>query len=265
MITASSLYGYNIHEVKPALWTALYVLIFKVHPWATKPVRMLCPEANEKMSVSKSWDWNAEKDNVWLIPGEESHYIAYRWKEAGFKDLLDFGCGLGRHSIFFANYGFCVSAFDLSSDGVRHLREWANREGLCIDTRVADMLQLPYSDSSFDCLFAYHVASHTDTRGMNVILREIKRVLKPGGEFYLTLCSKETWSFTEAGYPRLDENTIVKTDEGPEKDIPHFHVNLDDVLRLLSDFTLLDVRHTNDCFLEGRKQDSKHFFILGKK
>jgi hypothetical protein len=71
--------------------------------------------------------------------------------------------------------------------------------------------------------------------------------------------------YREAGYPSLDENTVVKTDEGPELGIPHFYADLDDVLMLFHDFSLCRIRHTNDCFFEGKRQDSRHYFILGKK
>ena len=56
-------------------------------------------------------------------------------------------------------------------------------------------------------------------------MREIKRITKPSGEMYITLCSKEIWAFAEAGFPQIDDNTIRKTEDGPEKDVPHFYVN----------------------------------------
>ena len=51
------------------------------------------------MTISKAWDWKAEKDNIWLIPCEESYALVKDWKNKKFKNILDFGCGLGRHSI----------------------------------------------------------------------------------------------------------------------------------------------------------------------
>lgn len=51
------------------------------------------------MSISKPWEWEKETSSLWLEPSEESYYLANRWKAAGFVDILDFGCGLGRHSI----------------------------------------------------------------------------------------------------------------------------------------------------------------------
>ena len=218
------------------------------------------------MTESRAWNWKEENDQIWLEPSEESHYLAARWKSCGYKDLLDFGCGLGRNSIFFSKQGFDVSAFDLSADGIAHLKDWADRENENIDAIIADMLDLPYSNNSFDCLFAYHVVSHTDTDGVGKILDEAKRVTKPQGEVFITLCSKETWSFSGAGYPKIDENTVRKTDDGPEKDIPHFYVNLDDLIELFSsrNMELLRVRHTDECVLDGKKKNSKHYFILAK-
>lgn len=98
------------------------------------------------MTYSKQWNWKEAKSPVWVTPSEESYYIASRWKKIGYRDMLDFGCGLGRHSIFFAKKGFNVSAFDLSREAVEHLKKWANDEGLTINSTVADMLDLPYQD-----------------------------------------------------------------------------------------------------------------------
>lgn len=216
------------------------------------------------MSISKAWEWSKETSKFWLEPGEESYYFANRWSQNNYHDLLDFGCGLGRHSIFFAKNGFNVSAFDLSSDGVKHLTGWANDENISIDIKMADMINLPFDDNSFDCIFAYHVISHTDSNGIKEIMNEIRRVLKPNGEVFLTLCSKETWSFKDAGYSHIDENTIVKDTDGPEKGIPHFYVTFDDILALFYGFTLERIRHTDDCYFNGHEQNSKHYFILAK-
>lgn len=153
----------------------------------------------------------------------------------------------------------------MSKEGVEHLEKWAKDEGVTVDARVADMLDLPYDDGSFDCIFAYHVVSHTDTLGFRKTLMKISRILRPGGEIYLTLCSKSTWSFKDAGYPKIDENTVVKTEEGPERGVPHFYVTLDDILKLFSDFELERIRHVDDCYIDGKRHNSKHFFILAKK
>ncbi len=185
------------------------------------------------MAVSKAWNWGKERSPIWLEPCEESYYLAARWIGMGCETLLDLGCGLGRHAIHFARQGVPGVGVRPVGGGTAHLRDWAGREGLDIDVKTADMRRLPYPDGAFDCVFAFHVISHTDTAGLRAVLSEIGRVLKKGGEVFLTLCSKETWSFREAGYPRLDGNTVVKTGGGPEDGVPHVFVELDEIPELL--------------------------------
>ncbi|MBP5604183.1 MAG: class I SAM-dependent methyltransferase, partial [Ruminiclostridium sp.] len=131
------------------------------------------------MIESKAWDWkNAEKE-VWLKPSEESFYYAEKWRAEGRSRLLDLGCGLGRHSIFFDSRGFIVTAMDLSDYGIKHLREWKRKNGTDFRTVVGDMNKLPFADNAFDCIYSYHVISHTDTEGIRRVISEIRRVLKP--------------------------------------------------------------------------------------
>ncbi len=55
---------------------------------------------------------------------------------------------------------------------------------------------------------------------------------------------------------------MVKTEEGPEKGIPHFYVTLDDIISMINNYEIERIRHTDDCYFAGRKQNSKHYFIL---
>jgi ubiquinone/menaquinone biosynthesis C-methylase UbiE len=179
---------------------------------------------------------------------------------AGNKTILDLGCGLGRYSILFAEEGFEVTAVDLSQDGVKYLNEWKNKIGLEILTKVCDMNQLPFTNNVFDCIWSYHVISHADTEGFLKILNEVERVLKPGGNIYFTLCSKKDQAYKEAGFPIIDENTIMKSD-GAEKEIPHYYVDLDDIIKLLCNFNIVQIRHIDNCFFGGSKQNSSHYHI----
>lgn len=213
------------------------------------------------MYNSKSWNWEVVEDNIWNTPSEDSYYYLHRWKNKQYKDFLDLGCGLGRHSILFAENGFNTYSFDLSDYAIEKVREFSEKHKLSINTMVGDILNLPYQDNYFDCLLSYHVISHTDSKGIKIILSEIKRVLKPNGEFLITLCSKNSVNFQNAIYPKIDENTIVKTEE-PEKDIPHFYVNYNEIKDLVSMFEIIRIRHIQDFYNEN---NTWHYFIHGKK
>jgi ubiquinone/menaquinone biosynthesis C-methylase UbiE len=215
------------------------------------------------MGNSKGWEWEKVNANQarWQMPTEDGVYYAQKWSGAGRKDVLDLGAGLGRHSIWFAKQGLQVSALDISAYAIQHLNEWAEREQLTIRTAVGDMLELPYPDSSFDCVFVYHAISHADTEGVKQVIREIERVLRPGGELYTSICSKESLDFVESGFPKIDANTLLYTEDGPDKDVPHFYADVDDILELFQHFKIEKIRHVDYVYINGHKQDSKYYYL----
>ncbi len=210
------------------------------------------------------FDWNRVEDKAqWLTPCEESYYYAEKWRSEGRKSVLDLGCGLGRHSVLFAKYGFKVTALDISDDALDFLKNYSRKQRLDIACRKADMEAMPFADDAFDCIFAMHSAGHADTEGMKRVMAEIRRVLKPNGSVFMTLCSKETWTYAESGLPKTDSNTVIKT-EGAEQGVPHFFADKEDIKALFSGFELVKVRHIDDCF-DGKKwKNMKHYFIEAK-
>lgn len=66
------------------------------------------------MVKSKEWNWTEVKEHFWNFPLEDVYYYVNRWKSKGYNKFLDLGCGLGRHSILFAQNGFKTYSFDLS-------------------------------------------------------------------------------------------------------------------------------------------------------
>lgn len=221
------------------------------------------------MIESKAWNWKALDSNVekiWKEPSIESFYLVNRWKQKEMKNFLDLGCGLGRHSILFAMNDFEVDAFDLSKDAVKSTKDWAESLELKVECKEGDMLKLPYDDDSFDCIYCRNVISHSDTEGVKTIIKEINRVLKAGGECYLTLGSKETWGFKQEEWPLVDENTRIRMDEGPEKGIPHFYADYDLVKNLFKDNKIELVQHIEDFYdVNGKINTSYHYHILIKK
>ena len=207
------------------------------------------------------FDWKAVNDKAfWLEPCEESYYYAEKWYKEGRRSVLDLGCGLGRHAVLFAKRGFRVTAADISEDALAFLKAYQKEQGAEVTCRKADMEELPFAECAFDCIFAMHAMGHADTPGMKRVMSEVKRVLKPEGTIFLTLCSKETWTYAQSDAFRVDENVIIKND-GPEKGVPHYFVDSEDIKKLFEDFELVKVRHIDDCFSEGEWRNQKHYFI----
>ena len=211
------------------------------------------------MVESKAWDWKNIQSESWLKPSEDSFYYAAKWCAEGRVRLLDLGCGMGRHPIFFDANGFKVTALDLSEYGVNHLREWQKKNGVDFRAVVGDMKKLPFADNAFDCIYSYHVLSHTDTEGIKLIMSEIHRVLRPGGEIFFDLCAKDAWQYTECIGDRIDDNTIRFTG-GAEDGIPHFFADEAQMRELLSGFNINVLRHIDTLKTPLYSATGSHFF-----
>lgn len=93
--------------------------------------------------------------------------------------VLDLGCGPGNTLRRFARWGH-VYGFDFSLDALA----FARTKGV---TRVfsGDSTALPIASGMFDCVLALDVLEHVADD--DAALREIARVLRPGGIFFFTV------------------------------------------------------------------------------
>lgn len=93
-------------------------------------------------------------------------------------DLLDYGCGMGEESIYFARLGARVTGIDISDVGVATLRRRAAHHKL--DVRAYEMRCDPtsFASASFDRLHGMGILHHV---GIDAALAEVHRLLRPGG------------------------------------------------------------------------------------
>jgi ubiquinone/menaquinone biosynthesis C-methylase UbiE len=95
--------------------------------------------------------------------------------------LLDCGCGPGTITLGLAR-GVApgrVVAIDQIDSQFDEARADAEREGLAVEFRAASVYELPFSDATFDAVFSHALMEHLAEPVK--ALREIRRVLKPGG------------------------------------------------------------------------------------
>jgi SAM-dependent methyltransferase len=84
----------------------------------------------------------------------------------------------------FARIGLRAVALDISMAEMQGLRTadwWFEDQETYFERVLAEMSALPFADDSFDWVFCCEVLHHNDRRSMSEALREIHRVLRPGG------------------------------------------------------------------------------------
>ncbi|BFP53214.1 27-O-demethylrifamycin SV methyltransferase [Streptomyces sp. CMC78] len=101
--------------------------------------------------------------------------------------LLDVGCGFGRPAVAAAKTtGAQVLGINVSAEQVRQGQKLAEEAGVSelVSFEQADGMALPYPDGSFDAVWASEAIMYMSDRPK--ALREIERVLVPGGRFVLS-------------------------------------------------------------------------------
>ncbi|HEX4503402.1 MAG TPA: methyltransferase domain-containing protein [Scandinavium sp.] len=98
--------------------------------------------------------------------------------------VLDLGCGAGHASFAAASHVAHVTAYDLSAQMLEVVKQAAKDKGLSnITTSQGYAEILPFDDASYDVVISRYSAHHWHDVGQ--ALREVKRVLKPGGVFII--------------------------------------------------------------------------------
>lgn len=107
--------------------------------------------------------------------------------------LLDAGCGGGRNLIYFFRNGFDVCGVDESNRSIAQVRELASTLAPHLppdNFREEPVEKVSFDDTSFDVVISsavLHFAS--DEEHWLSMVREMWRVLKPGGIFFARLAS----------------------------------------------------------------------------
>ena len=107
--------------------------------------------------------------------------------------VLDAGCGGGRNLVYFFRSGFDVSGVDQSSDAIAQIRMLAAELAPHLPADnfgVAAIEQMAFGDESFDVVISSAVLHFArDETQWLAMVREMWRVLKPGGIFFARLAS----------------------------------------------------------------------------
>jgi ubiquinone/menaquinone biosynthesis C-methylase UbiE len=123
----------------------------------------------------------------------ELEELAKKWRKGS---LLNIGCGHGPDFLAFRD-NFQLTGADFSSEMIRLALRYARKFEFQVNLQVADARRLPFADASFD--YAIAVATYHHLKGTEdrlAALTELRRVLKPGGEAFITVwnrCQPRFW------------------------------------------------------------------------
>jgi SAM-dependent methyltransferase len=218
--------------------------------------------STETVSANASW-WDADaaayheehgeflgvSDFVWCPESLREEDVELLGDVAN-KDILEVGCGSAPCGRWLADHGARVVAFDLSAGMLRYAAAANEATGTAVPLVRANAERIPFASASFDiaCSAFGAVPFVAD---LDRLLREVARVLRPGGAWTFAVTHPMRWIFpddpTENGLrvtqSYFDRTPYVEVDDDGVPTYAEFHHTLGDYVRAITaaGFTLADL------------------------
>ncbi|MFH1447346.1 MAG: class I SAM-dependent methyltransferase [Candidatus Micrarchaeota archaeon] len=177
--------------------------------------------------------WNREysqKGALWNGPG----YIDFELPPNA--RVLELGCGNGKTLSTLLKTDCIITAIDSSDKAVDMCRALASKEEGGVNVLRADACELPFPESSFDIVIAFHILEHLLFSDRSTAVSEINRVLAPKGRVLVRVFSTGDMRFGKG--EEVEENTFVR---GRNKLAYHYFTE-DELRELFKNFREKDMR-----------------------
>ena len=121
----------------------------------------------------------------------EAEFVIEAMNLAPGAQVLDVGCGYGRHAMELAARGFHVVGLDLSTPLLVRGGEEAHRRGLTINFIRGDMRELDF-ENQFDAAYSlFSTFGYFDDETNKKTLQNIARALKPNGKVLIEILNRD--------------------------------------------------------------------------
>jgi SAM-dependent methyltransferase len=146
------------------------------------------------MSVNKWNEFYNLNKRFYLEPHAFLQKAIIVFKENNVKKILDLGSGSGRNLIALSEEGFEVKGIDSSPAAVELAKHWLKEKKLEGEVFIADLHEeiKCFNDNSFDAIIAINSLHYQSSNQFIDTIKEIHRILKTKGIFFLVVPSKES-------------------------------------------------------------------------
>jgi tellurite methyltransferase len=207
--------------------------------------------------------WPKEiKGTYWKKPDQDVAGFLDQTSTTQYPNALDYGCGLGRHSILLAQKGFKVTAIDLSDNAIRYLDDWCKKENCILETKVADLTDDFFKDKRYHIILCYNVIYHCRREDL---VRRVDRVwhnLESDSFFYFTVPTREDGKYGHG--EEVAPHTFLCDKSIHPGDIHYFadEIDIKDILNKFSIHSLQ--RDEHNWINNGVEQFSSYWKVICK-
>ncbi len=162
----------------------------------------------ESQRASRAW-WDADAADYLAEHGSDLGDVDFVWGPEGLRetdagllgevagrDVLEIGCGSAPCARWLATRGARAVALDLSGSMLRHAAALGASSGVPVPLVQAGAERLPFADASFDvaCSAFGGVPFVAEP---DRVMREVARVLRPGGRWVFSVNHPMRWMFSD--------------------------------------------------------------------
>lgn len=165
-------------------------------------------DSAESQRASRAW-WDADAADYLAEHGGDIGEVDFLWCPEGLREeearllgdvagarVLEVGCGSAPCARWLTTQGAWVVGLDLSGQMLRYAAEFGARTGITVPLVQAGAEHLPFLDESFDiacsAFGAVPFVAEPDR-----VMREVARVLRPGGRWVFAVNHPVRWMFSD--------------------------------------------------------------------
>jgi len=119
-------------------------------------------------------------------------FISFLEKRGISGSVLDVGCGNARNAIAFAKKGYGAYGIEIAQEAFKMARKHVMMSNVHVSLENGSVFSLPYPDKYFDVIVDFGCLHHLRKSQWELYLKNILRVLKEGGYYYLYCFSIDT-------------------------------------------------------------------------
>ena len=213
----------------------------------------------------KQWNKIYKKHKSYGAPLDDIDDLIKLFKRNNISKVLDLGCGSGKHLAYLVEHGFNVYGIDISEEGIKAAKSFLKRKKLKGNLKKGSIYKkLPYKENFFDAVLSLRVLNHGKITEIRKAIREIKRVLKPGGFIFITVQKVTTRKkekirkINSIKVKMIDSRTYFPL-EGREKGIVHFIFNKKVLRKEFKEFKI------NKLWLKkGKEKWERYYYLFGE-